>query len=95
MKLRKPVNGTIATTNVASVQAVAANDDRKWLEICNPTAVGMFLGLGAAAVVGYGPYIPAGGSMAFCRANGNHYVGAIHAILVSGGAAASSYSELS
>lgn len=55
--ITKETPGTV-TAGAASQVALAANRLRKYAEIANPTAVGMFLGFGRAAVVGEGAYIP-------------------------------------
>lgn len=77
------VNQTTATMSSAgSVALVAVNTKRKYLLIGGHTTVGLWLGLGQAAVVGTGLYIPAGASYEFD--GDNLYQGAINGILTSG-----------
>lgn len=72
------------TAGAASVPVVAENRQRKRLEIANPTAVGMFLGLGRAAVIGEGLYIPPQSVYSFSREADNLWRGAVNIIAASG-----------
>lgn len=60
--LRKATSAT-ATMGSSSVQILAANDRRHSARIVNPSDVGIWIGYGAAAVIGTGDYIPAGGGV--------------------------------
>lgn len=73
---------TAALTTGASALIVAANTKRKYLIIGGHTSVGLWLGLGQAAVIGTGLYVPAGASYEFD--DDNLYQGAINGILASG-----------
>jgi hypothetical protein len=89
---RVATNGTKALTTTSAI-AVAANKQRKFLEIGGSQTVGMWLGFGQAAVVGSGQYVPAGAS--YVMDDDNLFVGDIHAKLISGAGETIGYVELS
>lgn len=71
-----------ATMGAASVEILPLNLVRKFATINNPTDVGVWLGLGTAAVIGQGEYVPAGGAYVFDDAN--LWQGAVNGIAASG-----------
>ena len=69
---------TYATVGASSAIAVQANGARRWLVVTNTSANVIWLGLGVAAVVGSGIYLPAGAGYIFDHTN--PWVGAVYAI---------------
>lgn len=59
--LKQATAGTKTLDNTTPVQLFAANSVRKWAYVSNPTAVGLWINLGATAAIGTGIYVPAGG----------------------------------
>lgn len=83
--LQVATHGTKSVDNSASVVLLAANARRSYAGIYNATAVGLWIGLGVAAVIGTGIYIPAGGSFVIDE-DGALWRGSINGIMASGGA---------
>lgn len=82
--LRDRTAGTASVGSGASVELLAANDGRKWAQISNPNAVGLWLNFGAPAVIGSGPYVAPGGG-AYVIDKDNLDLGAVNGIMASGG----------
>lgn len=71
--------GTVSV-GIASVAVLASNDRRRYAIICNSGANGLWLGLGVAAVVGTGIYVPPNGGT-FVIEGDNRWKGAINGIV--------------
>ncbi len=83
--LTVPTNGTKSVGSGASVQILPANQFRSYAAICNPSTVGLWISLGADAVIGTGIYIPPNGGMWITDVSGL-YRGAVNGIMATGGA---------
>lgn len=81
-KLSKPTPDTKTVSSAASTLVLASNAKRKYAYLGGHATVGLWLNFGAAAVVGTGIYVPAGG--AYEIDGDNLYTGDIYAILASG-----------
>lgn len=81
--LKDPHNGTKTLDNSGSQSVLAANDDRKWAIICNSSDVGLWLALGASAVIGTGIYVPPNGG-SFVIDDQNLFRGAVNGVMASG-----------
>lgn len=90
--LKKANVGTLAADNTSQV-LVAANAGRKWMEIYNGSDVAIWLGFGAAAVVGTGTHIAIGDSFVIDELN--LWQGEIRAIAASGSGKTVSFTEFS
>lgn len=66
LKKWTPITASVAQS---SVEILPANALRKFATINNPTANGIWLGLGVPAVAGQGEYAPPGGSYVFDEDN--------------------------
>lgn len=75
---------TSATVGASSAQVVAANTGQSGSSFVNDGTVGIYLGLGQAAVVGQGIYLAPGGGSWDGRISGMTWIGAVYAIAVSG-----------
>lgn len=71
-----------ATVTTSSTIVLDINVRRRWAGIYNSSGNGVWLGFGAAALIGYGPYIPPGGS--FEIDSENLFRGPVYAIVSTG-----------
>jgi hypothetical protein len=79
LKKWTPISASVAQS---SIEILPANGLRKFATINNSTSNGIWLGLGVAAVVGQGEYVPPGGSYIFD--DDNLWQGAVNGISSSG-----------
>lgn len=80
--LRNSTNGT-ASMGAASSAVLAANPARKYACIVNASDVGVWLGFGAAAVIGTGVYLAAAGGV-YEIDDDNLWQGAVNGIAATG-----------
>jgi len=82
--IKKVLHTTSTMSSAVSTQIVAANSSRKGLAIGGHATVGLWLGFGEAAVVGYGFFVPPTVTVVFNEKEGDLFQGTIYGILASG-----------
>lgn len=82
IRLQSAANATVLVDST-STEILAANDRRKFATITNSSNVGIWLAFGAAAEVGKGAYLAAGGGSYNITVD-NLWVGVVNGITTSG-----------
>lgn len=81
MQSKIPIMNTVSV-GTASTLVLPQNLRRRWAGVYNSSGAGIWLSFGAAALIGYGAYIPPGGSYEIDQEN--FFTGPVYGIVSAG-----------